>query len=246
MQKNTLVAGQTRSGKTCFLQDVLISLMHFGHHDYLKIVVLDTKAAAFRDLKEVVNVVDTHKGVAAALASLVKLLRLRIQKTKLPNSPHDAKSANELAFRIQKKELAMPFVMVIFDEFADFMQRCKEEGDECSKNNIQTLASLGLGLGINLTFATQAPYKEYIAGVIKNNFERRISFSLGDFYQEQLILGKQKKGREESAPSLNCGEFYLREMGERVKYRAIYAGEFCMKNAARNLRHWGFDFRLKL
>lgn len=242
-QKNTLVAGQTRSGKTCFLQSIVLSILYYGHPDYMRVVVLDTKAAAFKDLADTITVVDTHDAVDGFLAELVVELRRRIARTKVAGAPHDAKAANALAFKHQKPSLAMPYIMVIFDEFADYMQFCKEEARDESYGNIQTLASLGLGLGINLTFATQAPYREYIAGVVKNNFERRISFSLGDFYQEQLILGKQKTGRDESAPSLKCGEFYKREMGERVKYAAPYAGEIAMKNAAKNLRHWGFDFR---
>jgi hypothetical protein len=142
----------------------------------------------------------------------------------------------------------MPYVFVLIDEIADLQSKLKKiDADKAEELDsiLQTLASTGLGLGISLTFATQAPYVEVIRGMIKNNFERRISFQLGDATCAQTILGKQpSQEMVEKLPDTK-GAFIHREGGYWKVYYSIYTGEKerdTFAQCSKTLRRWGFDF----
>ena len=244
VEKNTLVAGQTRSGKTNWLRGVIVSLLHFSHPEYSKVVILDPKAAAFKDFASICTFHTEYEGVIKCIKDLVTILRKRIRLTRRPGYPSDAKAANKVAYQIRKRRMVMPYITVVFDEFADFMAEARLNKQEDIITDIQKLASLGLGLGICLLFATQAPYKEYIKGVIKNNFERRISFNLGDIAQEQIILGKPKSDKQQSATSLKRGDFLIREGGDRRLYHALFVPDEALINAARNLKRGRYCYKL--
>ncbi len=240
---NVLAAGQTRSGKTNNAQVYILSLMHFAHPEYLKIVIFDPKTAAFKALSKVVNVVNDYNDIVSWLHKLVQILRNRIKLTGQKDYPSDAKKVNEYAYKYRRKSMVMPYICVVFDEFADFVQRAEKE-DKQAVDDLQTLASMGLGLGIQLKLLTQAPYARYINGFVKNNFEGRIAFNLGDYVQEQLVLGF-RNNEMDGATRLRQGEFLSREKGSRVKYTALYCGSAAAEKAANNLRANGFNYQLE-
>jgi DNA segregation ATPase FtsK/SpoIIIE-like protein len=220
--------------------------MHFSHPEYCRVVIFDPKAAAFKDLQEVATVVSSHEGIAASLQVLVTELNKRIEFTSKLANPADAKECNAEAYKRRSKSLLMPYICVFFDEFADFIVFCKTKKDTQSLDAIARLASMGLGLGINLTFLTQAPYAEVIKGLIKNNLPFHVAFGLGEWAQEYIILGKKSKADSDDldAPKLNTGEFLIIEQGKRVKHNAFLIGASAVKNAARNLKAGGFNFSL--
>ena len=239
---NTLVAGQTQSGKTNWVKSAVISMLHFAHPEYLKVIIFDPKTAAFKALKKVINVVNNHDEITKWLQKLADNLQKRIELTGRKGWPSNAKECNAKAYKYRSPKYLMPYICVIFDEFADFMNHA----DEAAKKNIDKLASLGLGLGINLTFLTQAPYAKYIEGFVKNNFEQRIAFNLGDRQQEQLVLGKKPQtDKQPNSRRLRRGEFLAREGGTRVLYRSILCTDQALDNAAKNLEERALSFRIR-
>ena len=238
-EKNTLVAGQTRSGKTNWIKSAILSLLHFSHPEYLKLIVLDPKAAAFKKLENVCNVYTDPQSIVSCLQQLNAILDTRIAETAKPSNPSDAKGFLTHAYKFKKRSMLMPQILVIFDEFADFICKNKE-----IESTIHRLVSLGLGLGIAFVFATQAPYKEYIRGVVKNNFENRVCFSVGDAVHENIVLGKQQKGKEERATSLDTGKFLRREKGSRVFYNAVLVEDEELATATKNWKEGKYDFKL--
>ena len=84
-----------------------------------------------------------------------------------------------------------------------------------------------------------------IAGLIKNNFDGRMTFKLGDIQQGQIVLGVRKK--EDGCPTSNLkrGEFFLRENGRRVKYRALICTSETLAKAAEKLEKGGYNYKLK-
>lgn len=248
--QNTLVAGQTRSGKTTWLNTLAVSLLHFGHPEYLKLVILDPKQAGFKAFKTVATVSTSYLQIYNTLIKLNEELQKRIEFTAQPDTPVDAKSCNTIAYKARNKAYLMPYIVVIFDEFADFVNSSAKtkEGDAMNIMSpveiIHRLSALGMGLGIHLLFSTQAPYSEYIKGAVKNNFERRISFSLGDTTQELLVLGRKFNDEDMRTHILSTGEFLLRHKGKRIHYKGVLATPDSVANAVKNWVEAGLNYKL--
>ena len=243
LERNTLVAGMTRSGKTNWLRSMAVTLLHYSHPEYLRMVVLDPKAAAFKSLGNVVNVVNqSFEEIAETILKLDKVMKKRIELTGVPNLPEDAKSMNAYAYKYRIRSKLMPYIVVIFDEFAQFSIWAQKNNQE-ALIAIESIAAMGLGVGINFIFATQSPYKEFIKGYIKANFENNICFKVRNFNQETLILGAKGK-YERSAASLKKGQFMMKINGLNTVYNAVFCSQDSFENATRNWEQGGFNYKL--
>lgn len=239
---NILVAGQTRSGKTTWLNSLIVSLCHFTHPKYMRLVIFDPKLAGFKAYKPVANVATDYKEICALLARLENELVQRMGYTSRDGNPTDIVTHNELVFRAQITKL-LPYIVIIFDEFADFIYQAEKENDQTVIKKINRLVSLGLGLGIHLVFATQAPYRKYIDGSIKNNFGTRIAFKLGDFEQERITLGAKFSDEEPSTQRLEKGEFLIRDGGRKL-FKGVLTTPVCAANAVKNWQRNGLSWKL--
>ncbi len=243
LRQHTLVAGITGSGKTNWLQSFVVSLLHYSHPEYLRVVILDPKGASFSDLEEITNVVPfSLEEIAETLIKLHDVMQERIRLTQLSNFGKDAFKINAYAYRMRNPKCVMPYIVVIFDEFSIFSMWA-DQNSKRSLEAIKALSSMGRGLGINLMFATQCPYAKFIKGYVKANFERKICFKVADHVQENLILGYPKKG-EISATSLKVGELLVKDDGMNTLYKAVLCGDKSLRNAANNLRRKGYIYKL--
>ena len=239
---NWLVAGQTRSGKTNFLRQLVVSMMHFGAPEYLNIVIADPKKNNFEGLRDVVTVVSGLEETKQMIIALGKELRERMENLGATSTVHEH---NRIMYRSRTYQGVMPYIIFVFDEYAYLLQELKGEERQEVEKEISALASLGLGLGIACVFATQAPYVKYIEGAIKNNFERRIAFKLGDPQQRGLILGRQPKNIDSEQLFLRQGEFILRDGGKWFRMASFLCDDRSLAYAATNLKEHKGGFFLK-
>ncbi|MDP3788783.1 MAG: DNA translocase FtsK, partial [Candidatus Omnitrophota bacterium] len=78
----------------------------------------------------------------------------------------------------------LPFIIVIIDELADLMVVAKD----VIENAITRLAQLSRAVGIDLILATQRQSVDVITGVIKANFQARISFKVASKVDSRTVL----------------------------------------------------------
>ncbi len=189
-----LVAGSTGSGKSVFLQALILSLMYRRTPDELKFVFIDPKRlelSSYQDIpylydpKETpdrVSVITDAKDAAKTLIALTKVMMKRYKKFER------ARVKNINGYNKWAKENNEPqeyHIVVVIDELADLMVQAKNVVEE----NIQRLAQMARAVGIHLVLATQQPSVDVITGVIKANLPSRVALQVTSSTNSRVILG---------------------------------------------------------
>lgn len=236
---HVLIAGRTGSGKSVFVQSIIMSILYHFTPDKCKLMIVDPKGVDFTlwdDIPHLITPVmkDANEAVNGLKWSVremeeryKRLQMLGVQNIEGYNEAIAKKRAagevltrqvavgtdpetGELEFETQEVDMSdMPYLVVIIDEVADLMTIARKDVELC----VQRLAQKARAAGIHLVMATQRPDATTITGVIKANFPTRISFQARSNIDSMTTLGE--KGAENL---LACGDMLFSEAG-RVPVR---------------------------
>ena len=183
-----LVCGQTNSGKSVFMHNVILSLIFkYGPED-LKFIIIDPKQVEFGRYNGIPHlltptVIMSHEQSINALKWCVKEMERRykmLSKAGYNNIEPYNKSELVKSGEFEK----FPYIVIIVDELAELMNFNKKDVDLY----IQRLTQLARACGIHLVIATQRPSVDVISGVIKSNMPSRIAFSVKSQIDSRTIL----------------------------------------------------------
>ena len=127
-------------------------------------------------------ITDVDRAIKALQFCVEEMLRRANMFSKV-----NARNISEYNEIIKEKKLInqpLPYIVVIFDEFADFMIQKGKEITEIVKK----ITALARFTGIHLVMATQRPSSDVTAGIIKTNIPTRIAFSVNDAINSRIIL----------------------------------------------------------
>ena len=180
-----LVAGSTGTGKTIFLNSLIMSLLYRNSPEMLRLIMIDPKRVEFpvyNDLPHLLCpvILDPQKTINA-LKWLVGEMERRFGVLSAERT-RDIKGYNEVAL---KKEIPpLPYIVLIVDELADLMAARGKEMEA----GIVRLAQMARAVGIHLVLATQRPSVEVITGLIKANITSRITFQVASQVDSRTVL----------------------------------------------------------
>jgi len=179
-----LVGGATGTGKTLFLNCLILSLVYKNSPEILKLILIDPKRVEFSIYQNLPHlfspvIVNVKKSVLV-LNWLISEMERRFEILSLKQK------RNIFEYQLTKKEdeEEMPFVVLIIDELADLMLSMGKE----IETKIVRLAQLGRAVGIHLVLATQRPSVEVLTGLIKTNITSRIAFRVATQFDSRTIL----------------------------------------------------------
>ncbi len=184
-----LVAGTTGSGKSVCLNTIITSLLYKSSPDEVKFIMIDPKQvelSMYEGLPHMVVpkvITDPNKAVNAlqwAVDEMERRFKL-ISEERVRNIDEYNKTDKVLQNKIRK----MPYIVIIFDEFADFMAVAKNEIED----KIRRLAGKARAAGIHLILATQRPSTDVVTGTLKANLPARIAFKVAGRVDSEVILG---------------------------------------------------------
>ena len=170
-----LVAGSTGSGKSVFINAILLSLLFARSSEDLRLLLIDPKMlelAAYADIPHLLAPVVTDMDFApGALNWAVEEMENRYRKMATTGARHivsyNAKMAGE------ENAERMPYIVIIIDELADLMMVAGKKVEL----SISRLAQKARAAGIHMILATQRPSVDVITGLIKANVPCRLSLS---------------------------------------------------------------------
>jgi S-DNA-T family DNA segregation ATPase FtsK/SpoIIIE len=213
-----LVAGSTGSGKTIFLNNLMLSLLYRGSPQILRFILVDPKRVEFPVYNELPHllapVIYDASRTVNAFKWLIGEMERRFDVLSSARS-RDIKSFNE---KMAEKGNPLPYIVVVVDELADLMAAKGKEVEA----GIVRLAQMARAVGIHLVVATQRPSVEVITGLIKANITSRITFQVASQIDSRTVL--DTSGAEKL---LGAGDMlYLSaELGKPRRIQSAYASE---------------------
>ncbi|WP_057768135.1 DNA translocase FtsK [Lactobacillus selangorensis] len=182
-----LIAGATGSGKSVFINSVIVSLLYKAKPNEVKLLLIDPKEvelAPYNGLPHLLSpVISDPQAAAAALKWAVNEMDNRYKKLAAAGV-RNIKQFNEKARANGDDGLIMPYIVIIIDELADLMMVASSE----VQDYIARITQKARAAGLHLLVATQRPSVDVITGTIKNNIPTRIAFMVSSQVDSRTII----------------------------------------------------------
>jgi S-DNA-T family DNA segregation ATPase FtsK/SpoIIIE len=221
-----LISGGARSGKTMLLHSIINSLATQISIERLGLVLIDPKRVEFfpyEGLPHLLTPVITNTWVAVrALSGAVSEMKRRFEMLHA-KGVRDIRAYHQMMDADKKTGVddasyAMPYIVVIVDEFSDLMA--------APRNNVEAvlvpLLQMGQSVGIHFILATSRPAATTLTHQIKENSPTRIAFRTASSPDSRAILGKA--GAEKLS---GLGDLLYKASADEqpARYQACYLSE---------------------
>jgi S-DNA-T family DNA segregation ATPase FtsK/SpoIIIE len=214
-----LVAGQTGSGKSVFLNTMIATLICKKTPDEVRFLIVDPKQVEFAAYADIPHLFE-EDGEALQIASDPEearyLLNVAVDEMErrfgLMKDTHTKKIDDYNATAKEK----LPYIVFIVDEFSDLMLMGTRDQKKDVETKIVRLAQKARAVGIHMVLATQKPLASVMSSLIKGNVPARVAFSVTSGTDSRVILDDM------GAEALTGGgDMLFRDPGARSEYTRL-------------------------
>ena len=209
---HVLIAGTTGSGKSVAVNAMILSLLYKATAEEIRLIMIDPKMlelSVYEGIPHLLTpVVTDMKEAANALRWCVAEMERRYRlmaalgvrnitgyNKKVREALKAGEPIKDPLFKAEPDPItgdlpevphlkAMPYIVVVVDEFADMMMVVGKKVEEL----IARLAQKARAAGVHLLLATQRPSVDVITGLIKANIPTRIAFQVSSRVDSRTIL----------------------------------------------------------
>lgn len=221
-----LVAGATGSGKSVFVNCLIMSLLYRCTPQELRMILIDPKMLelnVFDGLPHLVSRVITKSDEAFNALSWAVIEMENRYKLMAREGSKNIDSFNAKASPGNR----LPYIVIVVDELADLML----SGGAEVETSITRLAQKARAAGIHLVIATQRPSTDVVTGLIKANIPSRLSFKVPSGVDSRTVLDT---GGAESL--IGKGDSLMIRPGENLqRIHACFVSEDELKRVVKNV-----------
>jgi len=179
-----LIAWATWQGKSECLKSIIATLISKNSSEEVKLVLIDPKKVEFSRFK---NIPHLFWDIITEVDEAITSLETAVSEM---NKRYDLLSEYQVNNIDKYNKLSInriPKIIIIFDEFADFILNWKEQKERL-EDSIKKLSWKARAAWIHLILSTQRPDKDIITWVIKANLPAKIAFKTGSPINSQIII----------------------------------------------------------
>ncbi|WP_055106242.1 FtsK/SpoIIIE domain-containing protein [Paenibacillus ihumii] len=208
-----LIGGTTGSGKSVTINSIILAMMCLYDPSEVQFLFIDPKKVEFMNYEN-----RTHtKQVITEIEEAIIVLEQLVEEMEQRYSLFARESVMSIDEYVELTGSPLPRLIVVFDEFADFMEREKSLSGRV-ENAILRLGAKARAAGIHLLICTQNPKADIVPTNIRNNLPARLALKAADHHASKIIIN------EEGAEKLGGkGDFLIKlDMPEIVRAKSPF------------------------
>ena len=180
-----IIGGTTGSGKSCYVDSIIIGMIYKYSPDELQFIMLDSTGTNF-------SVYDALPHMAVPTIRDINLsfqifgwLKKKMKKRFKEFAKYNVRTIQSYNERVSANGgRKLPSIVVVIDDLRDFIQQAPKK----TKIDISEIVLAARAAGIYLIVVTQNPQKEVLATEIKANLCGRFAFRVNSFHESKNII----------------------------------------------------------
>lgn len=178
-----LISGTTGSGKTVYLDDVILSILYKASPNMVKLVLADPSKKDFAAYEGIPHLLFPVASDKPTIYEQIKYVRNRMDERYKRLAKLGKRNVQSFGGRGSSY---FTRIVVIVDKYLELTYEMPADFEEC----VSEIARKGRAAGIHLIINAQSARSEVISSSIKANIPARVAFSVADWQESKAILDK--------------------------------------------------------
>jgi hypothetical protein len=183
---HALIGGQTKSGKSILMNNMIIDLIMTNSPENLRLRLFDPKQVEFASYSNSAHL--AHPVVLDKEEAVIRLKELENLMNERYIELRNLGLKDIEAYNLRYPDTRMSREVVFFDELADWI--LDNEFKQEAKDIIVRLSSKGRAAGVHLVLATQRPSNDVVFPLLRANLDTKIALKVDRDLNSEIILGE--------------------------------------------------------